>query len=267
MKTRGFITVICSTLLLAIFLGYAVFWFVLAAQIDNEIENFYISAAQSGIAIEGTPLQVTGFPGKHQLHFSGTLHQDNLTLRIPSMEISGFPLFGQMILIDLPQGLSISEPSVDEDLWSLNYLNMSVLIPSALPAAATVESLRKWRDDGGNLEINSFSVHKGSLQLTGYGQLKFDSNLQVAGYANVVVRGHAAFLGYLEEKKLIDPRQKLITSSVFNGLSSQDKASGERFLKASLSIQNGKLLLGPIQIMTLPVIEWPYENMPTVDIE
>ena len=83
----------------------------------------------------------------------------------------------------------------------------------------------------------------------------------------MAVRGHIAFMGFLGDKKLVDPQQKLITASVLNSLSSQDKGSGERFLKASLTIQNRNLLLGPIKIMTLPAIEWPYESMPTMDME
>lgn len=267
MKTRNFTAAILLTLVLSVALGYAVFWYGIAGQIDDGIKNLYAQAAHSGITVEGNPPAISGFPGKHVLHFSGTLHQDDFALHIPMLEISGFPLPGQIIGFTLPQGISVSGPSVDQSLLSLSYLGFSGPVPSSFPEATTVESLRRWRDGGGLIDIKSFEAHKESLQVSGYGQLKLDSDLQITGYSNVTVRGHIAFMGFLENKKLIDPQQKLVTTSVLGSLSSKDPESGERFLKASLAIQNRKLLLGPIKILTIPAIEWPYEGMPTLDLE
>lgn len=275
MKTRNFFIAILFSLLVSVLLGYGVFWHVLARQIETGVRDIYDSAGKAGIVIEGRFPQISGFPFKHRLSFSGKIHTDGyVSVNIPQMEMTAFPLPGQMLEITFPQGLSVSSdaspmdgPAVDGDVWSLGYLSVTGPIPETIPAAATVESLRAWRDGGGAAVISSFEARKESLNVSGYGQIRLDNELQPAGYANVVMKGQVAFLGYLESKKLIDPKQSLITSSVLNGLSSQDEASGERFLKASLTVQNRKLLVGPIPVITFPAIEWPYAKVPLSVIE
>mgnify|MGYP001580122483 CR=1 FL=1 len=266
MKTQNFIIVIFTTLILAVALGYGVFWYVIADRINAEIKTLYETAANAEVVIEGEMPKVSGFPRKHAVTFAGKVQKDGYELDIPSLKISGFPLPGKLVNITLPQGISLSGPDIDSKIWSLDSLSFSGPIPLTFPSSATVEALRVWRDGGGSIDISTYDAQKEALHISGYGQLKLDDALQITGYSNMIARGHIAFLGYLERSKLIDPRQSLITSSVLDSLSSKDEATGERFIKGSLSIQNRELLLGPIQIMTLPVIEWPYEGVPKMDI-
>lgn len=267
MKTRNFMIILCAGLLLSAALGYGVFWFTVKRQIETELVHLYAQAAAAGIDIEGAMPSISGFPGKHRARFSGNIRQGGEWLQVPLMEISGFLLPGQDLMIEFPQGLSAAGINIDSDLWSLDYLSLSGPIPVALPAALTVESLRAWRNMGGVMIISAIAVRKNTLELEGYGKVELDERLQPAGYANVIVRGYAAFLGYLENKKLIDPKQNLITSTVLAGLSSQDEESGERFLKASLAIQNRRLMLGPITVFEIPPLQWPYEGMPIMNFE
>ena len=267
MKARNFIITIFSALILAVTLGYGVFWYVIADRIDVQIKTLPEIASSAGVIIEGKISKTSGFPLRHTVNFSGRVQHDGYTLNIPSLIISGFPLPGKILTITIPQGIALGGPDMDSKIWSLDSLSFSGPIPLTFPTSATVEELRAWRDSGGTIDINEYIAQKESLHLSGYGQLKLDKDLQIAGYSNMIAHGHIAFLGYLERNKLIDPAQSLITSSVLESLSLKDKTSGERFIKGSLSIQNRELLLGPIQIMTLPTIEWPYQGMPKMEID
>lgn len=267
MNTRSFIIILCAGLLLSAAIGYSVFWFTIKKQMETELAHLYPQAEASGITIEGAPFLVSGFPGKHRIRFAGKIRQGNEWLQIPLMEITGFPLPGQELVIEFPKGISAAGNEIDTDLWSLDYLSLSGPVPSFLPAALTVESLRAWRNSGGMFTISALTARKNTLEIEGYGRAELDERLQPAGYANVIVRGYAAFIGYLENKKPVDPKQSLITSTVMNGLSSQDKSSGERFLKAGLAIQNSRLLLGPVTILEIPPVQWPYEGMPMMIFE
>jgi hypothetical protein len=174
---------------------------------------------------------------------------------------------GRSVTISMPQGISASGPSIDGEIWSLDYLTLTGPVPTSLPGRQTMEAMRDWRDGGGKITITHFEARKKGLEVSGNGELLIDGAMQPSGYFNTMVKGYAAFVGFLQEKKLVEPRDALITSTVLNGLSAQDPEDGSRFLKASLTLQNSKLLLGPIQILTIPIVTWPYENMPTENLE
>jgi|GEM_PF-1244413 len=270
MKTKTFIITLLCGLIASVVIGYSVFWFAVAGQIKHGIKDFYAQTKKDGISIEGPFPVISGFPGKHILTFTGKIGTSEIAVDIPALTLQGTPLPGEMIEITLPQGLSASSrkgPSIDSSVWSLDYLSLNGPVPQSFPASGTVEALRAWRDNGGAIAISQLVAHKESLRVTGNGRIKLDEHLQPDGYFNVMLRGHIAFLGFMEQKKLIDPKRALITSSVLNGLSGQDAESGERFIKGSLTAQNGKLLLGPIQVLSLPQIVWPYKTPESVNFE
>lgn len=254
--------------------GYTVFWFVMKDQIRQQIEINFAHAAADDIIINGDFPQITGFPLPHRISFSGKIHDGYRITTIPALEVKGFLLPGQNVTITFPHGLYISSdasamdgPEIDTEIWSLDYLSLTGPVPASLPYAQTMEAMRGWRDGGGKITIRHFEARKKGLEVSGNGEFIIDGAMQPSGYFNTMVKGYAAFVGFLQEKKLVEPRDALITSAVLNGLSSQNPEDGSRFLKASLTLQNSKLLLGPIQILTLPVITWPYENMPTENWE
>lgn len=68
-----------------------------------------------------------------------------------------------------------------------------------------------------------------------------------------------AFLGFLQRKNIIEPKEAMISGTVLTGLSQQNPETGERFLTAGFTLYNRQLLLGPLRIMEIPEISWPYD--------
>lgn len=260
-------------LICASFAGYAVFWHTTAQVINDEIVSLFLEADKNAVTIDGARPSVSGFPGKHQVSFSGFIHNGYTTLAIPALKIRGFPVPGQEIDVLFPQGLSLSSDAfpldsntIDSDLWSLSYLAFAGPLPVHTPAAGTVEALSRWRDGGGRITVTSFALKKESLEASGSGEVSLDANLQPLGNLHLFVKGHQPFLGWLQKKNLIESKQALITSAVLNALA-KDNDNGEREIEATLTLQNRNVLLGPLRIMTIPEIDWPYEERKALHFE
>jgi hypothetical protein len=264
---RKWVPLLFLMMLLSLASGYTVFWLVMKDHIRQQIEFNFARAAEDGLTVEGDFPAISGFPLPHRITFSGTVGNSQDSYIIPALEVRGFLLPGWTVTVSLPEGIAASGPSVDGEIWSLDYLTLAGPVPATLPDAQTMEAMRDWRDGGGKITITHFDVRKKGLEASGNGELLIDGAMQPSGYFNTMIKGYAAFVGFLQEKKLVEPRDALITSAVLNGLASQDPEDGSRFLKASLTLQNSRLLLGPVQILALPVIAWPYENMPTENLE
>lgn len=256
-----------------IFAGYAVFWHMAAKTINDEIASLFLEADKNAVTIDGARPSVSGFPRKHRIFFSGFIHNGYATLAIPALEIKGFPMPGQEIDVLLPQGLSLSSDAspmdgdaIDSDIWSLSHLALAGPVPTNAPRARTVESLSRWRDGGGKITISSFALKKESLEASGNGEISLDNDLQPSGNLHLFVKGHQPFLGWLQEKNLIEPKQALITAAVLNALA-KDSGSGEREIEATLTLQNRNVLLGPLRIATIPETAWPYEERKALHFE
>ena len=257
---RNTLAVLISGLILALLAGYTVFWHVTAARIDAQIDLFPQWAAEQGINLSGGFGKAYGFPRRHQVEFTGVLEKDGAALSIPHARISGFPLPGQEIEIDLSDGGWVDSRETDPEIWSLDQLFLTVAIPTAIPPDLTIEALRAWRAAGGRIEIGDFIIRKDSLHVRGSGMLSLDNDLQPEGSLKARIGGYAAFLGFLQGKKLIEAKQALVTGAVLAGLSRQDPASGERYIQADLTLQNGMVLLGPLSLLSVPEITWAYDG-------
>ncbi|MBI4031296.1 MAG: DUF2125 domain-containing protein [Proteobacteria bacterium] len=260
-------------LILAGFAGYTAFWFTTARAIDNEIAALYLEADKRSIIIDGVRPSASGFPGKHRISFSGLIHNGYMILAVPALEIRGFPLPDSALEVDFPRGLSLSSDvspldgkHIDSDIWSIDYLFISGIVPAMIPAAATVESLRAWRDSGAKFIIPSFALRKESLEASGKGEFFLDSDLQPSGNLALVASGHQPFLGWLQEKAMLEPKQALITSTVLNALA-KDNGDGERKIEAVLTLQNRNVLFGPLRITAIPEIDWPYKERKALHFE
>lgn len=252
---KNFIAILLSITLCAVMLGYTIFWHAMAARLNNESIRILADARASGWEIEDGFAKATGFPGRHELQFTGTITYKGIKVLVPELHLRAFPLPGQILTIYLPQGARIEDPN---DLWSIDYLEAEGPIPAHLPADITVESLRDWRDSGGGLDIHSVILRKNALAISGAGRLTLDDSLQPAGTMAVRVGGYNAFLGYLQQKNMIDGKEALIAGTVLNGLSQPDPQTGERAVGADLTLQGSSLFLGPLPLFDLPAINWPY---------
>jgi len=253
-------------LTLTFIIGYSVFWFKVAGIIETSVQDFYNQAYDNNIKITEDQSSISGFPGPHSLSFSGSIEKDGLVVIIPELTLTGFPFPGQDIALNVNHGFyiksNIAGITLDKDAFSINALSINTTIPDTLPYAMTVEALRKWRDSRQELLIHNFYLKKSPLEITGNGTLALDENLQPKGIINIKATGHMAFAGFLQDKNIINIKAALIAGTILNGLSRQNPETGQRVLEGTITLQNQKLLLGPLQMAELPRLQWGYDNPP-----
>ena len=242
-------------------IGFTAFWFFAADRIEKGVAVLRDQALVAGVVLDGTFSPVTGFPGPQRLTFSGRIERHGSIVNVPALEISGLPLPRGTVTFSLPQG-AVVESEKDPGLWSVKQASATFIVPIRLPSALTPEGLRSWRDHHGQLVVKKFSAAKESLTVNGNGVLMLDDRFQPTGSFNATATGFMAFLGYLQEKNLTDPRNALIASTVLNGLSVQDPKTGERTLNAVFTLQNRMLLLGPLMLTEVPPVQWGLDFLP-----
>ncbi len=113
----------------------------------------------------------------------------------------------------------------------------------------SVASLSKWRDEGGTLTIRTFEYGNKESRVKLSGDVTLDENLKPLGAFDVQISNIHQFLENLSQSQgLLKTAQSFINSQSSNQAQTKE-------LPLSLSLQNGFLYVGPIQVIALsPVI-------------
>src|SRR5262249_44415292 len=124
-------------------------------------------------------------------------------------------------------------------------------IASGPPRAAVT----KWRDDGGTIEIEELELDWRPLRLTGSGTLALDAELQPQAALTATIAGYGEIVDSLLVAGAIKPNDGAL-AKIALGLLAKPGPSGERQITAPIAVQEGRLFVGPVRLMTLPKISW-----------
>ena len=133
------------------------------------------------------------------------------------------------------------------------FVNLKII--EDLSPVFNIRNLRTWRDAGGIIDIDSFEGVSGSLKTYGSGTLAFDQKLQPLLAMSVNFEGIIPFIDRLKAFGFIRSNTALLAKVILSGISRRS-ASGKRSVSLPLTIQDRKLSVGPLSLMTLPSINW-----------
>ncbi|NCC21465.1 MAG: DUF2125 domain-containing protein [Alphaproteobacteria bacterium] len=241
--------------LLALF--WSVFWWIAAREIRDQAESLRASVASDGYDVYGAPVSVGGFPGPHEVRFSGGLRGFGLNVEVPLLVAEGFFMPGQEVFVTLPGGARLLEPSDPHGLWRLKSAVVSFIIPEHIPAELTAPHMKAWQEAGGTLDITGFDIKREDLAVTGKGVVRLDPDLQPEGRIALEMTGHLKFLETLKNAGLINPNQVMLVGALLAAASKPAPETGELMLSADLIVQDRTLTIGPARVGSLPAIEWP----------
>lgn len=124
-----------------------------------------------------------------------------------------------------------------------------------LPTKPSVEGMTAWRDGGGTLEILGVRLLWSGLDLRGNATLALDSAMQPQGAGTAELSGGPALIDMLVQNGSLKPEQ---VEAVKAGLSMLSKRTddGRSVLRVPVTLQNSRLLVGPLHVATLPPIPW-----------
>ncbi|MFT5489521.1 MAG: hypothetical protein ACI9MU_004461 [Alphaproteobacteria bacterium] len=168
---------------------------------------------------------------------------------------------GQSLTFSL-SGVSLVTAQLDPNLVGtlgrkLDQLSGQLSVRGALdPADLSPDSLSRWRDAGGSLELSDFSLVWGPLQIAGDGTLAMDDTLQPVGAFTAQIAGLDRLINLLEKTGRMRPQQAAIARIALAVLTRAPANGGSPQARVPVSIQNRQLSIGPIPLLRLPAINW-----------
>ncbi len=115
----------------------------------------------------------------------------------------------------------------------------------------SAEMLAHWRDGGGAVEVNAFSLDWEALTLRADGTFALDAELQPEGAMMADIRGIDRTTDQLIAAGVIDARTAFAAKVANRALSFRGGSA-----KLPLSVQNRRLYIGPVPILRLKPVRW-----------
>jgi hypothetical protein len=157
-----------------------------------------------------------------------------------------FALAVEEVLLPAPPNLPIGD--------RLQQVAIEGRVMGALPVGRITDSLSRWRDDGGTVELARLAADWGPLAVAGNGTLALDGALQPLFAASTAVRGYDKAIDAAVAGGYLAPGQAASAKIVLGAMARPE--DGAPTVKVPLTIQDRVLSVGPLRLLQLPRIEW-----------
>lgn len=139
------------------------------------------------------------------------------------------------------------------DLALLQGQVLGPFTPDFNRAAATA-----WRNVGGTVEVESVELRWGPLKLVAVGTMALDENLQPLAALTATITGFNETIDALASTGAIQKNEADSAKTLLGLLAKPPRLlGGPPEITVPVTIQNQRLSMGPVALMTLPSIEWP----------
>ena len=118
------------------------------------------------------------------------------------------------------------------------------------------ESLTRWRDSGGTLEVESLELRWGPLRFAGDGTLALDDALQPEGAFSARMSGLDTLIDLLEQRGEIRSQQAAIARLALGVFMRAPANGGPPEAKIPVTIQGRILSIGPVPLLQLDPVVW-----------
>jgi hypothetical protein len=125
-----------------------------------------------------------------------------------------------------------------------------------LPPGPLAEAAAEWRNDGGTVELHRLYLSWGPLEMEAGGTLALDGELQPMGALTATIRGFAETIDALVAKGKIKASDAATAKVVLGLLAKTPEDGGEPELTVPLTVQDGRLYVGPVGLLRIPPVRW-----------
>jgi hypothetical protein len=146
--------------------------------------------------------------------------------------------------LDLPLGRVISALRLEAD------------VRGPVPAGLWRESLAKWRNDGGTVEVARLGLAYGPLDVRANGTMALDGDMQPIGAFTSKVEGFFPLVDALKKKGLVHARDAVTAKVMLGVLAKKPADGGPPTLNLPLTVQGRKFYAGPLALLEVPAIPW-----------
>ena len=121
-----------------------------------------------------------------------------------------------------------------------------------LPISLDPPSLALWRDAGGVIDIEHLGLNWRPLDLTADGTLTLDGMMRPEGAASAEMRGLPAMIDRAVDRGLLAEDVAALLRLATAAFSSTGSDGGSPSVRAPLTMQDGRLAIGPFKILKVP---------------
>ena len=162
-------------------------------------------------------------------------------------------------------GFSVSADMIalpDAIRWPLGPLVTSVVLAGSLEGPTPEPSapstfLAAWRDGGGSVEVQKFSIVWGPLDLTTTATLALDDQLQPMGAGTGRMVGYEATLDALAANGVLTRSATTAAKAVLSLMASAPAAGEPAEVEVPLTLQHRTLSMRQVPVIRLPELDWP----------
>jgi hypothetical protein len=199
-----------------------------------EASNFRIqgSGRSRGISVAGVRLHGSFDPGAAK-------GEPAASVQLAATQIGLPPGFHS------PLGDAIASTEAD--------LSISGPVP---PVAGITRRARKWRDEGGSLEVSRFGLVWGPLNVSGTATLALDDQLQPMGGGTARIAGYRETLDTLADHGAIS-RSAATAANALLSLIAHTADDGAEEVEVPLTLQYRTLLMRQVPLLRFPELDWP----------
>ncbi len=201
-----------------------------------------------------------GFPGTHFFGTSPARAQDGIKLKVGRAKAwlhaaaNGDDVQRR---IDLMLGDLVLPDGVRAPLGqTIEKLELSATVKGPHGPDRDRDAMAAWRDGGGVVELPRLALDWAALSLSADGTLALDRNLQPEAALSARFTGFKETVDALVSLGKIRPRNGMTAKIVLGLLEKRPAGGGPPQITAPLTIQAGKLYIGPVQLLSLPKIDW-----------
>lgn len=144
------------------------------------------------------------------------------------------------------------EPPLGRDLARLRLVGS---VMGLIPDGPLMPALERWRDAGGTLKVTRLETRYGPLFLAGAGTLALDGAMQPIGAFTARLEGFLETIDALRDRGLVRGRDA-VTAKVVLGALARRSEGGAPSLTIALTLQDGKLYVGPVVLLEVPRVSW-----------
>jgi len=113
----------------------------------------------------------------------------------------------------------------------------------------------RWRDDGGTIELSRVEGRWGALALAGEGTLALDGAFQPVGAFTARIEGYSETIDALRDAGAVSGTNAFAAKVVLTALARRDDG-GRSYLTLPISLQERRLYVGPVALLTVPALAW-----------
>ncbi len=124
------------------------------------------------------------------------------------------------------------------------------------PLSTDRDTLLRWRNAGGTVDLDDVALEWGPVSLYGDGTLALDANLQPVVAFSARIVGLDRLIDVLERAGQVRPREAAIARIALAVLTRAPAGGGPPEARVPVTVQDGRLSIGPVPLMQVPEIAW-----------